>query len=174
MSLAIPQVTLQRVVHGAALGSVTALFLTGEAAATLAGAVAGPFIAQAAGLAAVGATASALTLSAAALARIAVPRLRVGGPAGRRAEILEAVNRVELTEPNGVRWVPGRHHGAGVLVLGGSSGRVDEQRARLFAGQGCVAESVHSARPSAPRPTSPPPPGRPSARSSGPEPDQRG
>ena len=78
MSLAIPQVTLQRVVHGAALGRVTALFLTGEAAATLAGAVAGPFIAQADGLTAVAATASVLTLGAAALARVTIPRPRVG------------------------------------------------------------------------------------------------
>jgi predicted MFS family arabinose efflux permease len=74
MSLAIPQVTLQRVIHGTALGRVTALFLTGEAAATLAGAVAGPFIAQAAGLAAVAAAASVLTLGASALTWATVPR----------------------------------------------------------------------------------------------------
>ncbi|HSZ38808.1 MAG TPA: acyl-CoA thioester hydrolase/BAAT C-terminal domain-containing protein [Trebonia sp.] len=52
------------------------------------------------------------------------------------------MNRAELTEPNGVRWIPDQHRGAGTLVLGGSSGRIDEQRARLFAEQGCIAESV--------------------------------
>ncbi|MGH3169737.1 MAG: MFS transporter, partial [Trebonia sp.] len=75
MALVIPQITLQRVISGAALGRVTALFLTGEAAATLAGAVAGPFLAQTAGLAAAAATASVLTLGAAALARATVPRV---------------------------------------------------------------------------------------------------
>ena len=49
MSLVIPQTTMQRLIPGAVLGRVSAIFLTGEAAATLAGAVAGPFLAQAAG-----------------------------------------------------------------------------------------------------------------------------
>ncbi|MGH3169736.1 MAG: acyl-CoA thioester hydrolase/BAAT C-terminal domain-containing protein [Trebonia sp.] len=52
------------------------------------------------------------------------------------------MKRAELTQPDGVRWIPDNHQGTGALVLGGSSGRVDEQRARLFAGQGCLAESV--------------------------------
>lgn len=52
------------------------------------------------------------------------------------------MKRAELTQPDGVRWIPDRHLGTGALVLGGSSGRVDEQRARLFAEQGCLAESV--------------------------------
>lgn len=56
--------------------------------------------------------------------------------------MLAVVRRVELSEPAGVRWVPGAHRGAGVLVLAGSSGRVDEPRARLIAEQGCIAESV--------------------------------
>ena len=47
MSLVIPQTTMQRLIPGAVLGRVSAIFLTGEAAATLAGAVAGPFLAQA-------------------------------------------------------------------------------------------------------------------------------
>ena len=50
MALVIPQTALQRVIPGAALGRVSAVFLTAEAAATLAGSVAGPFLAQAAGL----------------------------------------------------------------------------------------------------------------------------
>ena len=50
-------------------------FLTGEAAATLAGAVAGPVLAQAAGLTAVAAVASLVTLTAAVLARFLIPPL---------------------------------------------------------------------------------------------------
>jgi predicted MFS family arabinose efflux permease len=75
MSLVIPQTTVQRLIPGAVLGRVSAIFLTGEAAATLAGAVAGPFLAQAAGLETVAAAASLLTLGAAALARLTVPRI---------------------------------------------------------------------------------------------------
>jgi MFS family permease len=84
MSLVIPQTTVQRLIPGAVLGRVSAIFLTGEAAATLAGAVAGPFLAQAAGASGpsgaegvetVAAAASILTLGAAALARLTVPRI---------------------------------------------------------------------------------------------------
>jgi predicted MFS family arabinose efflux permease len=80
MSLVIPQTTMQRLIPGAVLGRVSALFLTSEAAATLAGAVAGPFLAQvagASGLEPVAAAASLLTLGAAALARLTVPRIPV-------------------------------------------------------------------------------------------------
>ena len=86
MSLVIPQTTLQRVVPNAALGRVGAVFLTGEAAATLLGAAAGPFIAQAAHLAGVAAVASLVTLAAAALARLTIPRLEPPGSAARTAE----------------------------------------------------------------------------------------
>ena len=48
MSLVIPQTAMQRVIPNAVLGRVSAVFLTGEAAATLTGAAAGPFLAQAA------------------------------------------------------------------------------------------------------------------------------
>jgi MFS family permease len=75
MSLVIPQTTMQRVIPNAALGRVTAVFLTGEAAATLSGAVAGPFLAQTAHLTATAATASLVTLGAAALTRLTVPRI---------------------------------------------------------------------------------------------------
>jgi predicted MFS family arabinose efflux permease len=75
MSLVIPQTTVQRLIPDAALGRVSAIFLTGEAAATLAGAMAGPFLAQAAGLTVAAAAASLLTLYAAALARLKVPRI---------------------------------------------------------------------------------------------------
>ena len=74
MSLVIPQTTMQRVIPNAILGRVSAVFLTGQAAANLIGALTGPFLAHAAGLTAVGAAASIVTLSAAALARLNVPR----------------------------------------------------------------------------------------------------
>jgi MFS family permease len=77
MSLVIPQTAMQRVIPNAVLGRVSAVFLTGEAAATLIGAVTGPFLAQAAHLTAAAATASLLTLSAAALTGLIVPRMSV-------------------------------------------------------------------------------------------------
>jgi predicted MFS family arabinose efflux permease len=75
MSVVVPQTTMQRVIPNAALGRVGAVFLTGEAAATLLGAAAGPFLAQAAHISAVGIAASLVTLSAAALTFRIVPRM---------------------------------------------------------------------------------------------------
>jgi predicted MFS family arabinose efflux permease len=63
------------------LGRVSAVFLTGEAAATLIGSVAGPFLAQAAHLVAVAAAASLVTISAAAVAFRTVPRMPAVVPA---------------------------------------------------------------------------------------------
>src|ERR1700710_2660663 len=48
----------------------------------------------------------------------------------------------ELFEPSGVRILPTEHSGLGVLTLAGSSGRVDADRARLFARLGAEAESI--------------------------------
>jgi hypothetical protein len=42
----------------------------------------------------------------------------------------------------GVRVEPSAHSGLGVLTLAGSSGRIDEERARLFARHGALAESI--------------------------------
>jgi MFS family permease len=85
MTLVIQQTVLQRVIPGAVLGRVSAVFLTAEAAATLIGSVAGPFLAQAANLTAAASAASLVTLGAAALAFRTVPpmptvagQLRVG------------------------------------------------------------------------------------------------
>jgi predicted MFS family arabinose efflux permease len=74
MTLVIQQTVLQRVIPGAVLGRVSAVFLTAEAAATLIGSVAGPFLAQAASLTAAATAASLVTLCAAALAFLQVPR----------------------------------------------------------------------------------------------------
>jgi pimeloyl-ACP methyl ester carboxylesterase len=52
------------------------------------------------------------------------------------------VQRIALQDPEGVRFVPPRGSGTGVLVLAGSSGRIDEDRARVFAELGYVAESI--------------------------------
>jgi MFS family permease len=79
MALIIPQTIMQRVIPNAALGRVSAVFLTSGAAATLTGAVAGPFLAQTAHLTATATVASLLTLSAAAMAYLTVP-----GTPGRR------------------------------------------------------------------------------------------
>ncbi len=73
MSLVIPQTAVQRVIPNAALGRVSAVFLTGEAAATLVGAVAGPFLAQAVHLAGIAAVAGCATLLSALLAFLTVP-----------------------------------------------------------------------------------------------------
>ena len=53
MVLVVQQTTLQRVIPGTALGRVSAVFITGEAAATLAGSVTGPSASSAAPVAAV-------------------------------------------------------------------------------------------------------------------------
>jgi MFS family permease len=76
MSLVIPKTAVQRVIPNAALGRVSAVFLTGEAAATLVGAVAGPFLAQAVHLAGIAAVASCATLLSALLAFLTVPSAR--------------------------------------------------------------------------------------------------
>ena len=75
MSEVIPQTAMQRIIQGAVLGRISAVFLTGEAAVGLAGAVAGPFLAQAIHLPGLAIVASLLTLGAAALSRLAVPRM---------------------------------------------------------------------------------------------------
>ncbi|HEY1698970.1 MAG TPA: hypothetical protein VGG75_04545 [Trebonia sp.] len=75
------QTTVQRAIPDAALGRITAVFLTGEAAATLAGAVAGPFLAGALDLTGLAAAAAFLTGAAAALAFLRIPR--TPRPAGR-------------------------------------------------------------------------------------------
>ncbi|MFZ0190445.1 MAG: MFS transporter [Streptosporangiaceae bacterium] len=77
MSEVIPQTVMQRVIPNAVLGRISAVFLTGEAAVGLIGAVAGPALAQAAHLAGLAATASLVTLAAATLTCLSVPRLAV-------------------------------------------------------------------------------------------------
>ena len=77
MSEVIPQTVMQRVIPNAVLGRISAVFLTGEAAVGLIGAVAGPVLAQAAHLAGLAATASLVTLAAAVLTCLSVPRLAV-------------------------------------------------------------------------------------------------
>jgi hypothetical protein len=52
------------------------------------------------------------------------------------------VQQIRLSEPEGVRFVPDDPSGDAVLVIAGSSGRVDSDRARVFAEHGFVAESI--------------------------------
>ncbi len=53
-----------------------------------------------------------------------------------------AIVETALDGPTGVRFSPAAGAATGVLVLAGSSGRIDLQRARLIAETGAVAESV--------------------------------
>ena len=78
MSLVIGSTTVQRVIPNEALGRVSAVFGTGAAAATLAGAVGGPLLAQSLGMTGLAAVASLATLAAAGLAVALLP----SGPAG--------------------------------------------------------------------------------------------
>src|SRR5580700_1201023 len=73
MSLVASQTAMQRVIPNAALGRVGSVFLTGEAAVTLLGAVAGPFLAQAIGLTGTATVAALVTLAASALAILLIP-----------------------------------------------------------------------------------------------------
>lgn len=52
------------------------------------------------------------------------------------------VRQVDWKEPDGVEFVPDSSCGVGVLVLAGSSGRVDSGRAQLFAQHGARACSI--------------------------------
>jgi hypothetical protein len=52
------------------------------------------------------------------------------------------MERSETAAPQGVRFVPDVRSGDGVLVLAGSSGRIDADRAARFAEIGFVAESI--------------------------------
>ncbi|MEV4133160.1 MFS transporter [Dactylosporangium sp. NPDC049742] len=81
MTWAVPQTTVQRTLPNAVLGRVSAVFLSGEALATLIGAVAGPALAQAAGLTALAVLAGAVTVATAALALLFLPRLPALVPA---------------------------------------------------------------------------------------------
>ena len=93
MALVVQQTTVQRVIPGPVLGRVSAAFLTGAAAATLAGSVAGPFLAQAAGLTAAATAASLVTLGAAALAFRTVPAGSQLAWSGNSPAVLEKDHR---------------------------------------------------------------------------------
>lgn len=60
-----------------------------------------------------------------------------------------------LHDPEGLLVIPETHCGTGVLTVGGSSGRVDDARARLLAEQGALAMSIRwfggPGQPSGPR-----------------------
>jgi len=58
------------------------------------------------------------------------------------AAMLMVVDEIALSGPSGIRVLPATPTGVGVLTLAGSSGRVDVDRARLFARHGAMAESI--------------------------------
>lgn len=74
LTLITPQTAIQRLIPNAALGRVSAVFFTGEAAASLLGALIGPMIAQTAGLTINADIAGTITLAAAVLAFTLLPR----------------------------------------------------------------------------------------------------
>ncbi len=53
-----------------------------------------------------------------------------------------APRRQQLNDIPGVRYVPEEHHGVGVLVLAGSRGAADEDRARILAEHGVIADTI--------------------------------
>jgi Na+/melibiose symporter-like transporter len=73
MTLAGFQATVQRVIADRLLGRVSAIFIAAEAAATLVGAVAGPALAQVAGLSGLAGIASLVTFASAALGFALLP-----------------------------------------------------------------------------------------------------
>lgn len=112
MALVIVQNTVQRVIPNATLGRISAVFLTGEAAATLAGAVAGPVLAQAIQLAGLVTIASFATAVAAVLAVILVPALGPGDESARPRSVGAApapcTGSSRPRAPRRRRW-PGRN-----------------------------------------------------------------
>ena len=52
------------------------------------------------------------------------------------------MRRIDTQDVPGVRWIPDEPTGVGALVLAGSSGRIDSQRAELLARHGVTAESI--------------------------------
>jgi predicted MFS family arabinose efflux permease len=87
MCLVVVQTTVQRVIANALLGRVVAVFATAEAAVTLGGSAAGPFVAQAVGFTGAGGVAATVTLAAAILTWLAVPNsppARPGRPRRRQ------------------------------------------------------------------------------------------
>jgi MFS family permease len=86
MALIVPQTTLQRVLPDGVLGRVSAVFFTGEALATLIGAVAGPALAEGAGMPAVVRAACGLTALTALSCLLLLPRLAVLVPPATEAD----------------------------------------------------------------------------------------
>jgi MFS family permease len=117
MSLVVPQTMLQRVIPGAVLGRVSAVFLTGEAAATLAGAVVGPLLAQSLGMTGLAAVVSLATLAAAVLAFALVPPAPV--PSARTAPAAPAARTAPAERP-------GRDSAQAVTPPGPESGLLAE------------------------------------------------
>jgi Na+/melibiose symporter-like transporter len=116
MALMAGQTAVQRVIPGAILGRVTAVFLAGEAAATLAGAVIGPAVAQPFGLFTLAAAASATTLAAALLTCLLVPPMP-GTIPGMPSHVTGATGR--------------RHSGSGGAVVA-SMPNISKVLARVF------------------------------------------
>jgi predicted MFS family arabinose efflux permease len=75
VTLVAPQTALQRTVDNGQLGRISAIFLTVEAAATLVGAIAGPWLAESVSLHFAAMTAAAITAMSAVVGAVTVPRV---------------------------------------------------------------------------------------------------
>jgi predicted MFS family arabinose efflux permease len=103
MSEVIPQTALQRVIPNAVLGRISAVFLTGEAAVGLLGAVAGPLLAQAIHLTGLAIAASLITLAAAALTYPTLPRMPVPLRPSRPTGPICVVDPASVVDPGNQR-----------------------------------------------------------------------
>jgi MFS family permease len=148
MSEVIPQTALQRVIPNAVLGRISAVFLTGEAAVGLLGALAGPFLAQAIHLTGLAATASLVTLAAAALTLLTLPRLAAKVPQAIPSE--GSLQAPRTPPPNGRSPNP--------ILPTSPTSRHHPDRAPLSAvDSGFAVDPVHSSTPDQPQSPDQPP-----------------
>ncbi|MBO0812768.1 MAG: MFS transporter, partial [Microlunatus sp.] len=77
ITLSVPTTTVQRVTDNAVLGRINAVFLSAAAAATLIGAITGPFLAQLLDLGGAAAVVGAGTMATAGMAWIIIPTIEV-------------------------------------------------------------------------------------------------
>lgn len=73
ITLSVPTTTVQRVTENAVLGRINSVFLSSAAAATLVGAITGPFLAQLLGLGGAAAVVGAVTMATAGMAWVIIP-----------------------------------------------------------------------------------------------------
>lgn len=145
IALIVSQTAVQRVIPDAILGRVTAVFLAGEAAATLAGAVIGPAVAQPFGLFTLATAASATALAAALLTCLLVPPMPATTPGNAGSSDGETLATPSQSGPHPSAWSTSveragepvrrstdrRHSGSGGAVVASMS-NISKVLARVF------------------------------------------